>query len=391
LNQNPFRNFLRASGSIYYFPRVPGLGLGLGILILSCIAIVLVPSLPIERTVRVKVELRRKENSSKTRSPYSASVSKVAVVNFEEVKKGDLLFALESPLVEAELMGVERELQAGRLRVLSIDGLIQYLLDKIPPRFPGENAREFEPLYYSLRAQEDFLRHRIVIAENELHLVQALPAPLQNRSDLELKPREIVSLQKELAGWIIDTLSSWEQERSRVIENILELELQYQILSQELDSHQVRAAVDGQVTFLRELQMKDFLAQGEAVLEILAISEPQTKLVISIPSKELSRVKPGMPLRVQFYSLQPRNWGFGLGKITAVSAKAQERQKDEAVYLAEGVLLQWTGNFQTEMAVANLPAELLGEGLVTYATTTLGEYVLDLLQFGYLFSSSRLF
>jgi len=102
--------------------------------------------------VRVKVELRRKENSSKTRSPYSASVSKVAVVNFEEVKKGDLLFALESPLVEAELMGVERELQAGRLRVLSIDGLIQYLLDKIPPRFPGENAREFEPLYYSLRA-----------------------------------------------------------------------------------------------------------------------------------------------------------------------------------------------------------------------------------------------
>ena len=173
--------------------------------------------------------------------------------------------------------------------------------------------------------------------------------------------------------------------------NILELELQYQILSQELDSHQVRAAVDGQVTSLRELQMKDFLAQGEAVLEILAISEPQTKLVISIPSKELSRVKPGMPLRVQFYSLQPRNWGFGLGKITAVSAKAQERQKDEAVYLAEGVLLQWTGNFQTEMAVANLPAELLGEGLVTYATTTLGEYVLDLLQFGYLFSSSRLF
>lgn len=301
----------------------------------------------IDRLVRGRGQIRASgapsvalaiESGSNVVAEVAGKIQEVAAAEGQEVKAGDLLVRIDTRTLENQIEG-EKQLLEIRLAELS-------RLQAMRTTLVRKHSAELNRVRSEIRLAEiDYQMAKIVLEKKtkEEERVRAL-AGQGHVSRVELEQAEASRKQAELEarrqGTRVDTaqIGLLQQEmsliRARQAAAMEELEIRIQAKRGEIEARTrtlenqtiqgqnalVRAHVNGLLTDFR-VRVGDYVRVGD---RIAAITEPGPyQLDALISSKDIGKIKDGLPVKVKIDAFDYQRYGHIVGRIAYVSPESR--------------------------------------------------------------------
>jgi len=297
------------------------------------------------------------KNKTILQHPEGGKIGKVFVTEGQVVKKDDLLIELENPNLQSSLRNLERQnfseqLRSERLKAemnypqpfeykethLDSDQLQILLTEK--NLFDSRRKNLLSQLS-SIREQIQFLNDEIISIQRTIKndqiiidknknladkgfvsnafIVNAEQTLNQHEAELARARQRISELSQRTNVAIDEFKKAAAGEMRATNERVLELEEKIKPTADAMQNLQVKSPVDGTVVNLFRLGIGSVLGAKEVIAEIV----PSTRSLIleaSLPSNQVSFVKPGQLARVKIQQLKQLGLKDLKGKVDTVSA-----------------------------------------------------------------------
>ena len=297
------------------------------------------------------------KNKTILQHPEGGKIGKVFVTEGQVVKKDDLLIELENPNLQSSLRNLERQnfseqLRSERLKAemnypnpfdykeshLDSDQLQILLTEK--NLFDSRRKNLLSQLS-SIREQIQFLNDEIISIQRTIKndqiiidknknladkgfvsnafIVNAEQTLNQHEAELARARQRISELSQRTNVAIYEFKKAAAGEMRATNERVLELEEKIKPTADAMQNLQVKSPVDGTVVNLFRLGIGSVLGAKEVIAEIV----PSTRSLIleaSLPSNQVSFVKPGQLARVKIQQLKQLGLKDLKGKVDTVSA-----------------------------------------------------------------------
>jgi HlyD family type I secretion membrane fusion protein len=297
------------------------------------------------------------KNKTILQHPEGGKIGKVFVTEGQVVKKDDLLIELENPNLQSSLRNLERQnfseqLRSERLKAemnypqafeykeshLDSDQLQILLTEK--NLFDSRRKNLLSQLS-SIREQIQFLNDEIISIQRTIKndqiiidknknladkgfvsnafIVNAEQTLNQHEAELARARQRISELSQRTNIAIDDFKKAAAGEMRATNEKMLEIEEKIKPTADAMQNLQVKSPVDGTVVNLFRLGIGSVLGAKEVIAEIV----PSTRSLIleaSLPSNQVSFVKPGQLARVKIQQLKQLGLKDLKGKVDTVSA-----------------------------------------------------------------------
>ena len=258
-------------------------------------------------------------------SEQDGAITRIAVREGEQVKKGQLLIALDTVQLEAAV-------REARLKVAALES-----------RMTRINAELFDrPLSFpaSLDGYEDFKANQRQLYQRRRAALQAEIATLRDLADLQQQEldlnlplvdtgdvarSEIIRMQRtvvETRGRISNIRSQYirdlQAEFTQTEEELAGSREQLARAEDSLRASVLRAPVDGIVKNVRFTTIGGVVRAGEEVLEIVPVGE---KLIVEsrVPPRDIAFVTTGQSARVNFDAYDSAIYGSANGTVVFIS------------------------------------------------------------------------
>ena len=334
------------------------------------------------------------KNKTILQHPEGGKIGKVFVTEGQVVKKDDLLIELENPNLQSSLRNLERQnfseqLRSERLKAemnypqafeykeshLDSDQLQILLTEK--NLFDSRRKNLLSQLS-SIREQIQFLNDEIISIQRTIKndqiiidknknladkgfvsnafIVNAEQTLNQHEAELARARQRISELSQRTNIAIDDFKKAAAGEMRATNEKMLEIEEKIKPTADAMQNLQVRSPVDGTVVNLFRLGIGSVLGAKEVIAEIV----PSTRSLIveaSLPSNQVSFVKPGQLARVKIQQLKQLGLKDLKGKVDTVSADTlSQGATGNLAYLVQISIDQEM--YQTFQLKPGMPAEV---------------------------------
>ncbi len=334
------------------------------------------------------------KNKTILQHPEGGKIGKVFVTEGQVVKKDDLLIELENPNLQSSLRNLERQnfseqLRSERLKAemnypqpfefkeshLDSDQLQILLTEK--NLFDSRRKNLLSQLS-SIREQIQFLNDEIISIQRTIKndqiiidknknladkgfvsnafIVNAEQTLNQHEAELARARQRISELSQRTNIAIDDFKKAAAGEMRATNEKMLEIEEKIKPTADAMQNLQVKSPVDGTVVNLFRLGIGSVLGAKEVIAEIV----PSTRSLIleaSLPSNQVSFVKPGQIARVKIQQLKQLGLKDLKGKVDTVSADTlSQGATGNLAYLVQISIDQ--GDYQTFQLKPGMPAEV---------------------------------
>jgi HlyD family type I secretion membrane fusion protein len=334
------------------------------------------------------------KNKTILQHPEGGKIGKVFVTEGQVVKKDDLLIELENPNLQSSLRNLERQnfseqLRSERLKAemnypqpfeykeshLDSDQLQILLTEK--NLFDSRRKNLLSQLS-SIREQIQFLNDEIISIQRTIKndqiiidknknladkgfvsnafIVNAEQTLNQHEAELARARQRISELSQRTNIAIDDFKKGAAGEMRATNEKMLEIEEKIKPTADAMQNLQVKSPVDGTVVNLFRLGIGSVLGAKEVIAEIV----PSTRSLIleaSLPSNQVSFVKPGQEARVKIQQLKQLGLKDLKGKVDTVSADTlSQGATGNLAYLVQISIDQEM--YQTFQLKPGMPAEV---------------------------------
>ena len=334
------------------------------------------------------------KNKTILQHPEGGKIGKVFVTEGQVVKKDDLLIELENPNLQSSLRNLERQnfseqLRSERLKAemnypqafeykeshLDSDQLQILLTEK--NLFDSRRKNLLSQLS-SIREQIQFLNDEIISIQRTIKndqiiidknknladkgfvsnafIVNAEQTLNQHEAELARARQRISELSQRTNIAIDDFKKAAAGEMRATNERVLEIEEKIKPTADAMQNLQVKSPVDGTVVNLFRLGVGSVLGAKEVIAEIV----PSTRALIleaSLPSNQVSFVKPGQVARVKIQQLKQLGLKDLKGKVDTVSADTlSQGATGNLAYLVQISIDQEM--YQTFQLKPGMPAEV---------------------------------
>lgn len=334
------------------------------------------------------------KNKTILQHPEGGKIGKVFVTEGQVVKKDDLLIELENPNLQSSLRNLERQnfseqLRSERLKAemnypqafeykeshLDSDQLQILLTEK--NLFDSRRKNLLSQLS-SIREQIQFLNDEIISIQRTIKndqiiidknknladkgfvsnafIVNAEQTLNQHEAELARARQRISELSQRTNIAIDDFKKAAAGEMRATNEKMLEIEEKIKPTADAMQNLQVKSPVDGTVVNLFRLGIGSVLGAKEVIAEIV----PSTRSLIleaSLPSNQVSFVKPGQLARVKIQQLKQLGLKDLKGKVDTVSADTlSQGATGNLAYLVQISIDQEM--YQTFQLKPGMPAEV---------------------------------
>jgi HlyD family type I secretion membrane fusion protein len=334
------------------------------------------------------------KNNTILQHPEGGKIGKVFVTEGQVVKKDDLLIELENPNLQSSLRNLERQnfseqLRSERLKAemnypnpfdykeshLDSDQLQILLTEK--NLFDSRRKNLLSQLS-SIREQIQFLNDEIISIQRTIKndqiiidknknladkgfvsnafIVNAEQTLNQHEAELARARQRISELSQRTNIAIDDFKKAAAGEMRATNEKMLEIEEKIKPTADAMQNLQVKSPVDGTVVNLFRLGIGSVLGAKEVIAEIV----PSTRSLIleaSLPSNQVSFVKPGQLARVKIQQLKQLGLKDLKGKVDTVSADTlSQGATGNLAYLVQISIDQEM--YQTFQLKPGMPAEV---------------------------------
>ena len=334
------------------------------------------------------------KNKTILQHPEGGKIGKVFVTEGQVVKKDDLLIELENPNLQSSLRNLERQNFSEQLRSERLKSEMNYPQafeykeshldsDQLQILLTEKNLfdsrrKNLLSQLSSIREQIQFLNDEIISIQRTIKndqiiidknknladkgfvsnafIVNAEQTLNQHEAELARARQRISELSQRTNIAIDDFKKAAAGEMRATNEKMLEIEEKIKPTADAMQNLQVRSPVDGTVVNLFRLGIGSVLGAKEVIAEIV----PSTRSLIveaSLPSNQVSFVKPGQLARVKIQQLKQLGLKDLKGKVDTVSADTlSQGATGNLAYLVQISIDQEM--YQTFQLKPGMPAEV---------------------------------
>lgn len=288
-------------------------------IVLSLIGIIaLLPFIYTDVGVRSRGMLRPVTDVVKIVSPVSAQVTSIEALENSQVLKDAVIAELD----DAE---IRQKIQLNRSRHKQLAGYLADLATLTDSGVPysvasgylrteryEREAREFEQRianHQQLIGQQKRLLEREKGLFNRDAISLATLEERQHSYQLEENKLRLIMEQQ---------LGSWNRERVTFLNDIDELEAEYNQLLNELRRYVIRSPITGTLQNMSGILENSFIFANQTIGEI----SPDTNLVaeVYVTPNEIGLLREGLPVRFQIDAFNHNQWGTATGNIQSISS-----------------------------------------------------------------------
>ncbi|MFC4770318.1 HlyD family efflux transporter periplasmic adaptor subunit [Effusibacillus consociatus] len=182
---------------------------------------------------------------------------------------------------------------------------------------------------YLLAIREKMEEHEKQLVEYKKNLRKT------NQDDYLYSNSRTVALQKLK----MDTLVGINEQIKNEDEKIKQLEEQLKSVELHIQEREIKSPIDGIVNVTTEVSKGDLIQTGTELATIIPENNSQYKIQLSLPNKNIAKIKEGDRVRYHFLALPFDEYGELTGTITKIAKDAILKQETgESFYLAEATL-----------------------------------------------------
>ncbi|MFS8617647.1 MAG: HlyD family efflux transporter periplasmic adaptor subunit [Solitalea sp.] len=252
------------------------------------------------------------------KAPVAGRVSTVHVTENQAVAKGDVLFTLESSLLEEDLVYLRQKKAAVQGRITDLKKLTAWIYKrKLTPPGPLRSAvyaRQYDLFEQRARGIHEELREAEASCQRyeylfEAGVVAAMEFDKHRMAFQEVHNRLNLVYQEQGSRWQLDL-----NELSQELQQLASAEKK---LHTQRGSYEVRAPADGILQEMDGLHAGAFFDQGEQAV----LLSPDSGLLarIAIPPADIGLIRRGMPVHLQIDAFNYRQWGAIQAVVSDIS------------------------------------------------------------------------
>ncbi len=271
------------------------------------------------------------------RNERAGRVHRRPVSHGEEVEAGDLLWEIDTGVVEAELESLESRLGSLHEEQRELELVLASLESgAVPPGNPDSFAHwRAEALLLEqsrLEVEREAVRRRWERARDRPESAQRGAELEELRSDYEAADLG--------ARRFLPTGKADIRERLRSIENQLAQIREAEVAArQRLRESRITAPISGRVEFRRDLSAGEYLSAGESPARVVPESAAGFRLLVLVPEREAGEVRVGQELVLRFSAFSVAEYGSLRGRVVYVPMESEDADAERA-YEIRGVLEQ---------------------------------------------------
>lgn len=289
----------------------------------------------IDEVIKTRGCVRTKENVS---SVSNVIAGKIVELNYEpgqKVKKGDILYKIDSDGYEAQRNTYIREKEELEREVKGLESLIRSYE-------ANTNLCDIDD-YITFSRFEAYLQNLEVlkikktIAEEEYNYENTKPETIRNPYDVGMKLQAyklaIANLSSYKSDFIANLNSELNNREIQLFENqqnLAKLDNQYLFLN-------VKAPMDGYVQEIASLNEGDYLEANSKVLNIVPNDNENFRVEIQISSKDMGKIQTGQKVKYRLSAFPFFEYKGAEGIITSIDPDIRASSKDSpAFYMVYG-------------------------------------------------------
>ncbi|MGB3366176.1 MAG: HlyD family efflux transporter periplasmic adaptor subunit [Acidaminobacteraceae bacterium] len=196
-------------------------------------------------------------------------------------------------------------------------------------------------------SKKDFQNSFTARLQSKLTYEQYKTAYMSNlKSDIQDRKLQIRKLKSEINKLSSNLDSSKESYLTIETKKIVELNSQIVLNEQEIRSLEesltkkeleidkclIVAEIDGIVNMKKQIAVGDYISAGDYIASIIPVENKEYKVQVSMPEKEISRIKVGDPIKYKFHALPYREYGVLNGVVTSISSDSTFSEQSGANY-----------------------------------------------------------
>lgn len=186
----------------------------------------------------------------------------------------------------------------------------------------------------SLRSQIKSYEEKLRSLENEKNNLLEKEQLLNSEINLnsELKKITLVKFERDKQVELNQSIEQYEMKKQ-------EIENQINTIEAQIQDRLLKAPIDGVVNSIREINVGELVQPGEEIVTIVPMSETEFKVDLSVPNKDISKIKIGDEIKYHFLALPYKEYGEVKGKITKINTDATTNpQTGQSYYKVEAAI-----------------------------------------------------
>lgn len=289
----------------------------------------------IDRWARGEAILRPVGEIISVRNETTGRIERRPVSHGDEVAEGDLLWEVDTEVIEAEQ-------QALRNRLASLEREDEQLATIVESIEEGALQSGSADTFAYARAQELLLeQNRLMLEERSARrdLERAIERPESARREAEVD-----DLRSEYEAARMRRQQFFPGERAEIIDRRVAIqneifEAREALLAAERRYREARitSPVSGRVEFKRDFAAGEHVTSGEDLVRIVPDAADDFRLFVRVPEQEAGEVEAGQDLVLRFSAFSVAEYGSLTGVVTYVPVESDE-QDGERVFELRGVL-----------------------------------------------------
>ncbi len=268
----------------------------------------------------------------------TGKISEIHVIDGKEVKKGDILYVLDTKLEDSRKGSMHEDVATyqrdiGRLRNLYT--AIQTGKAESISRQDAVTLNRYMAYKYSLEQLTLAFNEAKSNYENEKQLFES---NYSSKSKFEMVEREYrradIALKKHTADTINTINDEMESKRLRlkaIRDQLDEVEI-------GIESTVIRAPIDGRVKMAQQFNTKEVVTAGTELLSIIPLSPDFMHVEIYLPIEHIGKIKERHHSEYRFAGYDYRDYNTGAGTISLIPADVSITQNGVAFYKLIGTL-----------------------------------------------------
>lgn len=253
---------------------------------------------------------------STLKATSTGHIKEVYIKENATVEKGQMLFAVQSPLLEVEEKHLQNELKEARLFLKDVNGL----LSPSGHRFPMTNFyRQSLSGYHQkltdrqtrfLKVKQDYERNKRLYEEKVIAA-----------ADFENFQFEFDKCKNEIELLKQNQLSQWQQEFRSYEKEVTDLENQLTQVQKEIQNLNINAPIAGTIQNLIGVYSGSTVFAGQELAQISPDTSLQAEVYV-LPN-DIGLLREGMDVRMQVGAFNYNQWGILRGKVKEISNDIQ--------------------------------------------------------------------
>ncbi len=285
---------------------------------------------PIDEVVRAKALLRPCGVVSSVKALSSGEVKCVLFTDGMAVKKGDMLFSLNTDSYKKELSSLKSEKEQLEQTLRSYQALSDTIttgnIDKVG--YDKETlAASYSYLYENQKNMLDLEKKKF-----EFESEQRMPESMRVPYKIEQLRLLYETQRAETMSWRQAQFVSCLQSIKDVQRSILSAENRIAELEKAIGESVFYAQIDGSVIAVHKLNEGDNVFSGEEIARIVPEGEDKLKAELYVSSDDIAKIQNGNAVYLSFSSLPPEIYGFLKTDIAFIPSDCTASKGNEAVF-----------------------------------------------------------